>query len=382
MDALLVIDKPLGLTSFDVVAKVRRLLGERRIGHAGTLDPLATGVLLLCLGEMTKLVPYLMDADKEYLATARLGLATDTDDADPQARELFRAEDSALFALSEAQIRAALSRMVGELPQRPPRFSALKLDGKRLYAQARRARSGASIDTGADNCADDHPCPPQAPDEANADAAIEAATVQKTRTVHIAAIDVVSLRLLSPDDPPGTLPEVSFRVRCGKGTYIRSLARDLGDALGVGAHLSSLRRLRVGPFDLQNAVAPEQAAAAKRYGLRDAVAHLPQLVLNESETHRLRCGQPAVLRELAPRLSALRSASEKAAAQAVAALDLRGALIAIVQPVEPSAVAGREIDPSERHESPQRWQIARGFSEPTAVPAQPTKEAPCTTDCA
>jgi hypothetical protein len=257
-----------------------------------------------------------------------------------------------------------------------------KLDGKRLYAQARRARSGASIGPGADDRADDHASPPQAPDEAHADAAIEAATAQKTRTVHIAAIDVVSLRLRSPDDPPGTLPEVSFRVRCGKGTYIRSLARDLGDALGVGAHLSSLRRLRVGPFDLQNAVAPDQAAAAKCYGLRDAVAHLPQLVLNDTEAHRLRCGQPAVLRELAPRLSALRSAREKAGVQAVAALDLRGALIAIVQPVEPSPVAGREIDSIDRHESPQRWQIARGFSEPIAAPAQPTKEAPCTTDCA
>jgi len=379
MDALLVIDKPLGLTSFDVVAKVRRILGERRIGHAGTLDPLASGVLLLCLGEMTKLVPYLMDADKEYLATARLGVATDTDDADPQARVLSRADERALLALRESDIRTALARMVGDLPQRPPRFSALKLDGKRLYDQARKAREGtaASLLPDAAAVADSQTA------DVTAEAAIEAATAQKTRRVHIAAIEVESIRLITTDDPPGSLPEVCFRVRCGKGTYIRSLARDLGEALAVGAHLSSLRRLRVGPFDLRGAAPPDQAAQAQRFGLRDAVAHLPQLVLSDIETHRVRCGQPAVLRELAPRLSALFAQGNGDGSQAVAVLDAQGALVAILQPVSAIAKAGDEVTPVAAPDPQTRWQIARGFVAASPASAAVTaKEAPCTTDCA
>ena len=378
MDALLVIDKPLGLTSFDVVAKVRRLLGERRIGHAGTLDPLASGVLLLCLGEMTKLVPYLMDADKEYLATARLGVATDTDDADPKAQVLFRAADPALCALREEDIRAHLASMVGDLPQRPPRFSALKIDGKRLYAQARKARDDRADRLGAESLASpDAPSP-----ESRADEAIEAATAHKTRIVHIAAISVESMRLRSASDPAGTLPEVTFRVRCGKGTYIRSLARDLGEALGVGAHLSSLRRLRVGPFDLCGAVPPEQAMQGPRHGLREAVAHLPQLVLSDAESHRLRCGQPAVLHELAPRLSALPAPRRPDAAVAVAALDTQGSLIAILQPAaSPDSANAKAVNGTEST-TPQRWQIARGFAPPASHKAAAVKETPCITDCA
>lgn len=378
MDALLVIDKPLGLTSFDVVAKVRRLLGERRIGHAGTLDPLASGVLLLCLGEMTKLVPYLMDADKEYLATARLGVATDTDDADPKAQVLFRAEDSALCALREADIRAHLASMVGDLPQRPPRFSALKIDGKRLYAQARKAR-----DDRADRLGAVSQTSPEAPSpDSAADDAIEAATAQKTRIVHIADISVESILLRSASDPPGVLPEVTFRVRCGKGTYIRSLARDLGEALGVGAHLSSLRRLRVGPFDLRGAVSPDQAMHGPRYGLRDAVAHLPQLVLSDADAHRVRCGQPAVLHELAPRLSTLPGPQMPDAAIAVAALDAQGSLVAILQPAASLDSANAKVIQGTTATTAQRWQIARGFAPPASHKAAAVKETPCITDCA
>ncbi len=376
MDALLVIDKPLGLTSFDVVANVRRLLKERRIGHAGTLDPLATGVLLLCLGEMTKLVPYLMDADKEYLATARLGVATDTDDADPKAQVLSQASRDDLLRLKEADIRAVLARFQGEVLQRPPRFSALKLDGKRLYAQARKARekgAAAALDVPSDALSSTED--PSVNDPA---AEIEAAIAGKTRIVRIDAITVEDVRLLSEHDPPGTWPEVHFRVRCGKGTYIRSLARDLGDALGVGAHLSSLRRLRVGPFDASGAVPPDQAALATRHDLVSAVAHLPQLRLSESEATRVRCGQPTVLRELAPRLAALLpSAAARDGTAVVAVLDPRGSLVAIVQPVAAAGDADRTVASG----ALPRFQIARGFVAPTTVPAA-SKEAPCITGCA
>jgi tRNA pseudouridine55 synthase len=324
-----------------------------------------------------------MDADKEYLATARLGVATDTDDADPKAQVLSRASERELFALREADVRAALGRMVGDVLQRPPRFSALKLDGKRLYAQARKARKPAAYEPVLS------PGPEVAAQSAAAeladaaDAAIEAATAQKTRVVHIAAIEVESMRLSQVGDPPGTLPEVTFRVRCGKGTYIRSLARDLGEALGVGGHLSSLRRLRVGPFDLRGAVHPEDAAQAPRFGLRDAVAHLPQLVLSDADSGRLRNGQPAVLRELVPRLSALPLGPTGDGIAAVAALDERGALIAILQPApgstpsDPAGAAGPAASGR-----PQRWQIARGFSQSSAAAAAPTEEAPCITGCA
>jgi tRNA pseudouridine55 synthase len=394
MDALLVIDKPLHMTSFDVVARVRRLTGERRIGHAGTLDPLASGVLVLCLGEATKLVPYLMDADKEYLATARLGLATDTDDADPQAGVLSAARPSQLAALTESQIRAALASQVGWVQQRPPRFSALKIDGQRLYDKARKAR-GKTADCGPDSAGD--PVAERAAQAAQeAGDAIEQATAQKTRPVRIDEIVIESLRLWPAeaghgDDAPvtrdQTLPEVVFRVRCGKGTYVRSLARDLGEALGVGAHLSSLRRLRVGRFDLQGAVPPEEARRAPTYGLLSAVAHLPQLHVDADEAQRLRWGQPAVLRDLAPRLRAclqpMLASQPDRASLAVAAIDPRGQLLAILSPLP----ATGDADGSDLAQA--SFQIARGFvdklpAEVTATGARGSAVGgePCITDCA
>ncbi len=394
MDALLVIDKPLHMTSFDVVARVRRLTGERRIGHAGTLDPLASGVLVLCLGEATKLVPYLMDADKEYLATARLGLATDTDDADPQAGVLSAARPSQLAALTESQIRAALASQVGWVQQRPPRFSALKIDGQRLYDKARKARA-KTADGGPDTAGD--PLAERAAQAAQEAAdAIEQATAQKTRPVRIDEIVIESLRLWPTDSGPGDdapvtrdqqLPEVVFRVRCGKGTYVRSLARDLGEALGVGAHLSSLRRLRVGRFDLQGAVPPEEARRAPTHDLLAAVAHLPQLHLSADEAQRLRWGQPAVLRDLAPRirdcLQPMLASQPDRASLAVAAIDPRGQLLAILSP----AHATGDEDGSDLARA--SFQIARGFVDklPAEVTATGARGAavggePCITDCA
>jgi tRNA pseudouridine(55) synthase len=156
-----VVDKQPGLTSFDVVARVRRAARERRVGHAGTLDPMATGVLVVCLGEATKLVPYLMETDKEYRATARLGVSTDTDDAAPGSKVLETASAAALQGLRPAAVAAALAEMVGDLVQRPPRFCALKVDGERLYDRARQDL------------------------DAEGEAALEAELVAKQRTIRV-----------------------------------------------------------------------------------------------------------------------------------------------------------------------------------------------------
>lgn len=300
---IIVVDKPLGLTSFDVVARVRRALSEKRVGHAGTLDPLATGVLLVCVGAATKVVPYLMDAGKLYRATCRLGVSTDTDDADPQARILQRAEPAALAAIHEDEIRRILAGFVGEIVQQPPRFSALKHEGKRLYDLARDSRDS------------DEP----------------AILPDKARTIRIDAIEVEAIELL------GDAPSVTFTVRCGKGTYIRSLARDLGAALGVGGHLTALRRLRVGTFDLSSAVPPELEAlqSARCFTHAEALSHLPQARVHEALAKRLRQGQPSALAEL----------SDLATPQFATVIDPHGELIAVV----------------ERQSDSGRFRIARGF---------------------
>lgn len=307
VSGILVVDKPLHLTSFDVVARVRRALHEKRVGHAGTLDPLATGVLVVCVGVATKVVPYLMDTDKLYRATCRLGIATDTDDADEKARVLFRADAAALKAVREADVRAALDKMVGEIIQQPPRFSALKHEGQRLYDLARKGR---------DSDEDEAPVLPD-----------------KARPVRIDAIAVESIELDSE------APSVTFTVRCGKGTYIRSMARDLGAALGVGGHLTALRRLRVGMFDLSSAVAPEPAAlsSARRFSFAEALAHLPQAHVPDPLARRLRQGQPSALVEL--------QEEQRSQAALFTVLDSAGDLIAIVEKEAPSG----------------RLRIARGF---------------------
>ncbi|HEY1586123.1 MAG TPA: tRNA pseudouridine(55) synthase TruB [Polyangia bacterium] len=206
MNGVVVVDKPGGITSFDVVAEVRRTLGERRVGHTGTLDPMATGVLPICVGEATKLVPFLMSGDKEYEAELRLGVTTDSLDATGTVTSETNAAN-----VSRSDVERALSGFVGTLQQRPPMHSALRVGGQRLYELARRG--------------------------------IEVERTPRAVVVHSAAL--VSFEA----------PTARIVVRCGKGTYIRSLAADLGDVLGVGAHLTALRRTRVGPFDVAQAVA-------------------------------------------------------------------------------------------------------------------------------
>ncbi len=203
---VLVVDKGAGATSFDAVALVRRRLAVRRVGHAGTLDPAATGVLPILVGEATKLAPYLVDQDKEYVATVRFGLTTDT--LDTSGRVL---SETVVSRLDRRQLEAACRPFVGRIKQVPPMYSAVHHEGRRLYELARR---GVEVD--------------RAPREV---------------VVHSIAVEDV------------TPPRAGLRVVCGKGTYVRVLAADLGAALGFGAAVERLVRSRVGPFDLGSAVA-------------------------------------------------------------------------------------------------------------------------------
>jgi tRNA pseudouridine55 synthase len=203
-EGLVLIDKPAGWTSHDVVARVRRIAGTRRVGHAGTLDPMATGLLVVGLGRATRLLGYLSKTDKEYTGTIRLGIATATDDAEG---EVIATADQPGWTLPDAQ--AAIRALTGELEQVPPAYSAISVDGRRSYA---RARAGEDV-------------------------------VLAPRRVQVTEFEVLAVR---GDD-------LDVRVVCTSGTYIRSLARDLGAALGVGGHLAALRRTRIGPFRISAA---------------------------------------------------------------------------------------------------------------------------------
>jgi tRNA pseudouridine55 synthase len=204
---LVVVDKPSGLTSHDVVARVRRLAGTRRVGHAGTLDPAATGVLVLGIDKGTKLLGHLALTDKDYTATIRLGQSTVTDDAEGELVSSASAD-----GLTEEAVRAAITGFTGTIRQVPSAVSAIKIDGKRSYA---RVRSGQLVSLAA-------------------------------RTVIVSTFRTIAFHRPSPG-----LLDVDVEVTCTTGTYIRALARDLGSALGVGGHLTALRRTRVGAFDLK-----------------------------------------------------------------------------------------------------------------------------------
>jgi len=205
---LVVVDKPPGLTSHDVVARVRRLAGTKRVGHGGTLDPMATGVLLVGIGRATRLLGHLALRDKDYVATMRLGMTTSTDDAEGQPLVV----QSAAAVTAEAIAQAALA-LTGDIEQRPPAVSAIKVDGKRAYA---RARAGEDV-------------------------------VLAVRRVTVSRFDIGEVT------GAGDVVDFEAHVTCSSGTYIRALARDLGAALGVGGHLAALRRTRVGAFDLTGA---------------------------------------------------------------------------------------------------------------------------------
>jgi tRNA pseudouridine55 synthase len=226
----LLVDKPAGWTSHDVVAKVRRLLGQKKVGHAGTLDPMATGLLVLAAGRATRLLRFVQGAEKVYVAQMLMGVATDTLDADGAVLE------REPLPASQEEIEAAAARFVGQIMQVPPMVSALKVGGRRLYDLAREG--------------------------------IEVERDARPVTIHeLAILDVA----------PGDYPEVAFRVRCSTGTYVRTLADDIARALGGRAHLTALRRLAIGPLHVDGARTIEQLEHAAADG------SLGALVLDPAE---------------------------------------------------------------------------------------------------
>lgn len=254
MDGLLNIDKPLGLTSHDVVQQVRRLTGVRRVGHAGTLDPLATGVLVLGLGRATRLLEYVVGCAKVYETTVRLGQTTTTYDAEGE----IIAERP--VAVETEQLRAALTEFVGDISQIPPQYAAVKIAGTPLYRYARRGETVA--------------VPPR-------------------------LVSIHALELLGRDGP-----EITLRVACSSGVYIRSLAHDLGERLGCGGHVIALRRTQVGAFAAADAL-PLDALHTDNW--RDhllpperAVVQLPELALNADQTTDALCGRRLARRSADP----------------------------------------------------------------------------------
>ncbi|MBM3533261.1 MAG: tRNA pseudouridine(55) synthase TruB [Alphaproteobacteria bacterium] len=254
VDGWVIVDKPSGPTSTQVVGKVRRIFDAQKAGHGGTLDPLATGILPIALGEATKTVPYVMDGRKTYRFTIRWGEARNTDDTEGKVTATSAVRPTA------AAIDAAVPRFIGVISQVPPAFSAIKVKGERAYDLA---REGESVE------------------------------------LEPREIEIHAFRLVSIDGPD----HASFEVESGKGAYMRALARDLALALGTLGHLSALRRLRVGPFDEARAISLDSLAelgnspAALRHLLpvETALDDIPALALTGDEANRLRSGQAVPL---------------------------------------------------------------------------------------
>ena len=262
MIGALIIDKPEALTSHDVVARVRRAARTRRVGHAGTLDPFATGVLVVCLERATRLLQYLVGFHKEYLATVRAGFATDTQDL--TGKQITPLAPSDL--LSVDRVTAVLKEFVGRQEQTPPMFSAKKVAGERLYVAAREGRE----------------------------------VERRPIAITISAIDLLGLQAVSAD---GTRDFV-IRVRCSSGTYVRTLAHDIGAKLGTGAHLSALRRTAVGPFQIEDALTLDEVERRGGEGtlaaslIRPAavLGHLPMLQIGDADMQRVMNGRELPLR--------------------------------------------------------------------------------------
>ena len=271
IDGVLVINKPAGWTSHDVVARVRTLLGMPKVGHTGTLDPAATGVLVLCVGKATRIAEYLMHADKAYRAVLRLGVATDTQDA--TGTVIGRVAET---LPDRATIVAAMNSFVGRRQQVPPMYSAVKVQGVPLYKAARAGRTVS-----------------RSPREFTVHS-LEILSISPTAGPPPATVGSGG----ASAGPPPAMIDVAFDVVCSKGTYVRTLCADIGDALGVGGHLASLERRRVGRFGLEQALSlDELAGLAERgavetrlYTLAAALADLPALHIDRDAVEGLRHG--------------------------------------------------------------------------------------------
>lgn len=275
---ILLVDKPAGLTSHDVVARTRRAFGTRKVGHAGTLDPMATGLLVLGIEGATRLLTYVVGADKTYHATIRLGQTTGTDDADGEITA--QAKSDAWTAVTTDSIRAGIAALTGEISQVPSAVSAIKVDGRRAYD---RVRAGEDV-------------------------------VLAARDVVVSRFDVLAERA-----GDGIL-DLDVIVDCSSGTYIRALARDLGAGLGVGGHLTALRRTRVGPFDVTHAVGMDALEGAQTLTPGDAAARILQpLAVSSDEARDLLHGKRLIAQ--ASRLDG----------PLAAAIDPEGVLVGIVE---------------------------------------------------
>ena len=228
LDGVLLVDKAPGMTSHDVVALVRRKLNTKKVGHCGTLDPLATGLLIIVLGRGTKIQDLLMSEDKEYVGTMTLGITTDSQDSDGQTVETKPVPD-----LSREQIDAAFLKFQGDFYQMPPMVSAIKKDGVPLY---KLARQGKVVE-------------------------------REPRFVHVFAHEIKEVRL----------PEIDFRVVCSKGFYVRTYSFDIGNELGCGAHLKALRRTKSGRFDLQRSVTVEDLQTKEPAAILEKILTLPEV---------------------------------------------------------------------------------------------------------
>jgi tRNA pseudouridine55 synthase len=245
---LVIVDKQSDWTSHDVVARLRRTLGTRKVGHAGTLDPMATGVLVVGFGRATRLLGHLMMTEKTYVATVRLGVITSTDDADGEVLAITSAEH-----VGEAEVRAELAAQVGEIDQVPSSVSAIKVDGKRAYT---RVREGEDVEL-------------------------------SPRRVTIHEAEAGEFRR------DGDALEFELRVRCSSGTYIRAISRDIGAALGVGGHLTALRRTSVGPFTLDDAQNNTDLDHVFVTSIDDAARRaFPTVALDDAQATDVRFGRP------------------------------------------------------------------------------------------
>ena len=276
---LLLVDKPQGITSHDVVSRVRKGFGTRKVGHAGTLDPMATGLLLIGIEGATRLLTYLVGADKTYTATIRLGQVTDTDDADGTVTASADASN-----ISDGAIAVGIAALTGDIQQIPSTVSAIKVDGRRAYDLA---RAGETVEL-------------------------------KSRAVTVKRFDVLATRR------DGELIDVDVVVDCTSGTYIRALARDLGASLGVGGHLTALRRTHVGPFDVADAVDVDEHLGSAETLSPAAVGALVlgRLDVTEDEARDLRHGKR--LAGAAARVSALPVAAIDPHERLVGVLEKRG----------------------------------------------------------
>jgi len=247
--ALVIVDKPVGLTSHDVVSRIRRLAGTRKVGHAGTLDPMATGVLVLGLERATRLLGHLMLTDKAYDATVRLGVATTTDDAEGEV-----VATSPAGGLTEHAVREVFAEFTGDLLQVPTSVSAIKIGGKRAY---QRVRDGEDVQL-------------------------------RARPVTVHELVVHDVRR------DGDAVDVDISLRCSSGTYVRAIARDAGVRLGVGGHLTALRRTAVGPYGLDGARTLDQLAEDfEVLPIADAArTAFPTAVLDDDQSRRVRFGRP------------------------------------------------------------------------------------------